>query len=62
MGLSGIYFRSKVDGKWTNVMFEDLTEAEQDGMLDNRDSEWKNEMIKKLSRVLKDISEQFIIE
>ncbi len=61
--LSGIYFRSKdeVTGKYDNVVFEDLTEDEQDRMMEGRGEEWLKSLVKQLSNTLNNIGEQFDI-
>ena len=61
--LSGIYFRSKdeVTGKYDNVVFEDLTEEEQDKMMEGRGEEWLKSLAKRLSNTLNNIGEQFDI-
>lgn len=57
--LSGIYFRSKNEetGKFDNVVFEDLTETEQDKYLENQTVNWYKSMIKKLSNTINEIGE-----
>ena len=61
--LSGIYFRSKNEttGKYDNVVFEDLTEEEQDKMMEGRGEEWLKSLAKQLSNTLNNIGEQFDI-
>ena len=61
--LSGIYFRSKNEatGKYDNVVFEDLTDEEQDKMMEGRGEEWLKSLAKQLSNTLNNIGEQFDI-
>lgn len=61
--LSGIYFRSKNEetGKWDNVVFEDLTEEEQDKQMNGRSEEWIKSLAKQLANTLNNIGEQFDI-
>ena len=56
--LSGIYFRSDMRGKKIeNVVFEDLTEAEQDGILHKYTKEQLKRMCKMLANTINDIGE-----
>ena len=59
--LSGIYFRTKVDGKWGNVVFEDLLESEQDRVMEGRTDEWLKSLAKMLAHTLRKIGDQFDI-
>jgi hypothetical protein len=61
--LSGIYFRSKneLTEKYDNVVFEDLTEEEQDKMMEGRGEEWLKSLAKQLANTLNNIGEQFDI-
>lgn len=60
--LSGIYFRSKnKDGKWDNIVFEDLSEEEQ---MDKMSSYNKDELMRLailLANAINRIAEQFDI-
>jgi hypothetical protein len=60
--LSGIYFRSKnKDGKWDNIVFEDLSEEEQ---MDKMSSYNKDELMRLailLANTINRIAEQFDI-
>jgi len=60
-GLSGIYYRTKIDGKWKNRTFEDLPLAEQENILDKADPEFLKNMIKMLSNTLNFIGNKFDI-
>lgn len=62
-GLSGIYFRSKnkETHKWENVVFEDLSEEEQDKKMEGRSEEWLKSLAKQLANTLTAIGEQFDI-
>jgi hypothetical protein len=61
--LSGIYFRSKntETGKFDNVVFEDLTEEEQDKYMQGRPDEWLKSLAKQLADTINKIGEQFDI-
>ena len=59
--LSGIYFRTKVDGKWDNVVFEDLPEAEQDRVMEGKTDECLKSLAKMLAQTLRKIGDQFDI-
>lgn len=60
--LSGIYFRSQLpDGTWDNVVFEDLSEEEQDEKLKDRSEEWIKSLAKQLAKSLRKIGDQFDI-
>ena len=62
-GLSGIYFRAKNEetGKFENVVFEDLTEKQQDEMMNGRSEEWLKSLSKQLANTLRTIGDQFDI-
>lgn len=61
-GLSGIYFRHQTeDGKWENRVFEDLSPAEQDKILEGRNNEWLGSLAKQLANTLRKIGDQFDI-
>lgn len=61
--LSGIYFRSKNEktNKFDNIVFEDLTEEEQDKMMDGRDLDWIKSLAKQLANTINMLGEQFDI-
>lgn len=59
--LDGVYFRVKTEDGWDDVCFSDLTEAQQDEMMKNRNEEWLKELCKHLARVLKTIGDEFNI-
>jgi hypothetical protein len=58
--LSGIYFRSKNEetGKYENVVFEDLSDEEQDEMMNGRSEEWLKSLAKQLSNTINSIGDQ----
>jgi hypothetical protein len=61
--LSGIYFRVKnPEGKFENVVFEDLAEQQQDEVMNGRPEEWLKSLSKQLASTLNDIGEVFDIE
>lgn len=59
--LSGIYFRVKNEetGKFENVVFEDLSEEQQDEVMNGRSEEWLKSLAKGLANTLNNIGEQF---
>jgi len=59
--LSGIYFRTQIDNKWTNRVFEDLTEQQQDKYMDGRSIEWLKSLAKQLAKTIREIGDQFDI-
>jgi len=58
--LSGIYFRAKntETGKFENVVFEDLSEEQQNEVMSGRSDEWVKSLAKQLANTLNDIGEQ----
>jgi hypothetical protein len=61
-GLSGIYFKYKLDGKWTNVVFEDLPVVEQQKILKTKKKEYVDGLVLSLAASLKLVGEQFDIK
>lgn len=61
--LSGIYFRTKNEetGKFDNIVFEDLSEYQQNEMMNDRSEEWLKSLAKQLANTLNNIGEQFNI-
>jgi hypothetical protein len=61
--LSGIYFRVKNEetGKFDNIVFEDLSEQQQDEMMKGRSEEWLKSLAKQLASTLNIIGEQLDI-
>jgi hypothetical protein len=59
--LSGIYFRSKNEetGKYENVVFEDLSETEQDNILDVKSIEFIKSLAKQLASTINHIGDNF---
>lgn len=57
--LSGIYFRSKNEesGKYENVVFEDLSEEEQDRLMEGRSEEWLKSLAKQLGKTVREIGD-----
>lgn len=62
-GLSGIYFRSlnTETGKYENICFEDLSEEEQDKMMNGATDKWLKSLIKQLANTINKIGDQFDI-
>ena len=59
--LDGVYFRVQREDHFENVCFSDLTEEEQDKMLEGRNEEWLKNMCKILAKTIKDIGDIFDI-
>ena len=60
--LDGVYFRIKEpDGFYNNVCFSDLTESEQDEIMQNRPEEWLKSLCKILAAALREVGDQFDI-
>ena len=58
--LDRVYFRiQEQDGTYDNVCFSDLTEEEQDKMLENRSTDWLKSMCKHLAQTIRTIGDQF---
>lgn len=58
--LDRVYFRiHEQDDTYDNVCFSDLTEDEQDKMLENRSLEWLKLMCKHLANTIRTIGDQF---
>lgn len=59
--LDGVYFRIKRDEKFDNICFSDLTQSEQDDVMEDRNEEWLKAMCKILSNSIRLISDYFNI-
>lgn len=60
--LDGVYFIIKNEnGKFENICFSDLTEEQQDEMMEGRSEEWLKSMCKILVKSLREIGDQFDI-
>lgn len=58
--LDRMFFRiHEQDDTYDNVCFSDLTEDEQDEMLENRSVEWLKTMCKHLANTIRTIGDQF---
>jgi len=56
--LSGIYFREKIGEKFENICFEELSEEKKLEILSkNKNHDWKNSMILRLSKVINEMGE-----
>lgn len=53
--LDHVYFRVERSGKWESICFSDLTEEEMDLVLESKDSQWMNSLIKRLKEVLNSV-------
>lgn len=60
--LDGVYFRIRRVDEWDNICFSDLTEEEQDKIMDGRDEVWLKSMCKILAKCLRNIGDQFDIK
>jgi hypothetical protein len=62
-GLSGMYFMSKDEqtGELDSIAFEDLSESEQDRIMDNRETVWLKSLAKQLANVINKIADHFDI-
>ena len=56
--LSGIYFRAKIDDKWENVCFEELSEEQQDEIIKTKSPEFVVNLAKALARTVIDIGNE----
>ena len=59
--LDGIYFRIKRNGRYKSICFSDLTEEEQDYVLDSQPEKYLKNMCKILARTIKEIGDIFDI-
>lgn len=50
--ISGVFFRAERDGKWENICFEELTEEEQNRVMEGRSGEWLASLCKHLASEL----------
>lgn len=59
--LSGIFFRVKneASGSFENLTFEDLTEEQQDKMMEDRPKEWLKSLAKSLATTINNIGNKF---
>lgn len=57
--LDGIYFRVQRNGKWENVCYTDLTEAEAKEKTKDKDVEWFKELARLLAMRLREIGDEF---
>jgi hypothetical protein len=53
--LDGVYFR--IDTEY--ICFSDLTEDQQDNVMENRSEEWLKSMCKHLANTIREIGDQF---
>lgn len=60
--LSGIYFKVKnEEGKYENVVFEDLLEHQQREQMNVRSEEWLKSLAIRLANTINELSEKFDI-
>ena len=55
--LDGVYFRLGTE----NICFSDLSEEQQEEVMNNRSKEWLKSLCKRLAEVIKEIGDQFDI-
>jgi len=61
--LSGVYFREKIDDKWTNVCFEELSEEKQLEIITRKDSqEFVGNLALHLAKTINEIGDQFNLQ
>ncbi len=59
--LDGVYFRVCRDDKWENVCFSDLTHAEMETVMENRDIDWLKSLSIQLGRRIRNIGDEMDI-
>lgn len=59
--LDGSYFRVRRNGKWQNISFSDLTEAEMFEVTDNKGMMWLQNMCVFLGQTIRSIGDEFDI-
>lgn len=59
--ISGIYFRvqNKQTGEWDTIVFEDLSDDQQDRVMLKRSNEWLQSLAKQLANSLREVSDKF---
>jgi len=58
--ISGVFFRvQEEDGSWGNRVFEDLSEKEQEKILEGRGEDWLKQMVKHMANTIRRIGDQF---
>ena len=55
--LDGVYFRFGTE----NICFSDLSEEQQEEVMNNRSEEWLKSLCKRLAEVIKEMGDQFDI-
>lgn len=59
--LSGMYFRIKRNDRWLNICFEDLTDEEQNELLETKNLEFTRGIAIGMAKTLRKIGDQFDI-
>ena len=60
--LDGVFFKiQNDDGKYENICFSDMTEKQQDWIMQGRDAEYLKLLCKILAKAIRDIGDQFDI-
>ena len=60
--LSGVYFREQIDGKWTNVCFEELSEKKQKEILANQNPEFIGRLLMHMVSTINSLGEQLNLQ
>lgn len=56
--LDGVFFRIKTENGYENICFSDLTEEQQDEVMDGKNEQWLKSMCKILASCLRDIGDE----
>ena len=56
--LDGVFFRVERRGRFENVCFSDLTDAERDLVMTGKDEAWLRELCRHLGRRLREIGDE----
>ena len=59
--LDGCFFRVQRDGKWQNICFSDLSNAERDQICHGKSKEFLQSLCLHLADVIREIGEEFDI-
>ena len=59
--LDGVYFRIKRDDEWQNICFSDLTESEQDHVMEDKNEAWLRSLCKALGERIRYLGDYFDI-
>lgn len=59
--LDNAYFRMKINNKWRDVCFSDMTKDEQDEIMKDKNEIWLKKTCKALAKSLRKIGDEFDI-